>query len=78
MNSLFDVAGDGSAKACWALMRRARADKFASASSPRKTSLLQARCVLQAGKTGHVLVRTSGRGPKASDFSRENRLCQEV
>jgi hypothetical protein len=32
---------------------------------------------LQDRKTGHVLVRTSGRG-KASDFSRGNRLCQEV
>jgi hypothetical protein len=33
--------------------------------------------VLQARKTGHVLVRTSGRG-KASDFSRGDRLCQEI
>jgi hypothetical protein len=32
---------------------------------------------LQDQKTGHVLVRTSGRS-KASDFSRGNRLCQEV
>src|SRR5947209_16525019 len=47
MITVFDAAGDGSAKACWALMRRASADrpesdKFGSASSPRKTSLLQA------------------------------------
>src|SRR5271166_5142725 len=47
MITVFDAAGDGSAKACWALMRRASAhspesDKFVSASSPRKTSLLQA------------------------------------
>ena len=33
--------------------------------------------VLQPRKTGHVLVRTSGRG-KASVFSRGNRLYQEV
>jgi hypothetical protein len=32
---------------------------------------------LQTGKTGHVLVRTSA-CRKASDFSGENRLCQEV
>src|SRR5271157_3739737 len=47
MITVFDAAGEGSAKACWALMRRASAhrpesDKFESASSPRKTSLLQA------------------------------------
>jgi hypothetical protein len=46
MITVFDVAGDGSAKACWALMRRASAhspesDKFESASSSCKTSLLQ-------------------------------------
>src|SRR2546423_3912589 len=47
MITVFDAAGGGSAKACWVLMRRASAhtpesDKFESASSPRKTSLLQA------------------------------------
>jgi hypothetical protein len=29
--TVFDAAGNGSAKACWALMRRATADNFASA-----------------------------------------------
>src|SRR5215471_868548 len=33
MTTLFEAAGKGSGKACWVLMRRARADKFASASS---------------------------------------------
>src|SRR5437870_8102965 len=36
MTTVFDAAGKGSAKACWALMRRARADKFESASSAAK------------------------------------------
>src|SRR5208337_1569820 len=31
MTTVFDAGGEGSAKACWALMRRARADRFWSA-----------------------------------------------
>src|SRR5437899_12981095 len=41
MTTVFDAAGKGSAKACWALMRRARADRFESASSAAKPSLFQ-------------------------------------
>src|SRR5271166_738954 len=33
MTTVFDAGGEGSAKACWALMRRARADRFESANS---------------------------------------------
>src|SRR5260370_21206900 len=33
MTTVFDAAGEGSAKACWVLMRRARADRFESASA---------------------------------------------
>src|SRR5947199_1372523 len=35
MTTVFDAAGEGSAKACWVLMPRAKADRFESASSPR-------------------------------------------
>src|SRR2546422_9564755 len=41
MTTVFDAAGKGSAKACWALMRRARADRFESASSAAKPSMFQ-------------------------------------
>src|SRR5713101_5736402 len=41
MTTVFDAAGKGSAKACWALMRRARADRFESASSAAKHSMFQ-------------------------------------
>src|SRR5438034_9443201 len=41
MTTVFDAAGKGSAKACWALMRRARADRFGSASSAAKPSTFQ-------------------------------------
>src|SRR6266446_2047001 len=41
MTTVFDAAGGGSAKACWALMRRAREDKHASASSAAKPSPFQ-------------------------------------
>ena len=36
MTTVFDAAGEGSAKACWVLIRRARADKFESASAAVK------------------------------------------
>src|SRR5882724_10291454 len=42
MTTVFDAAGEGSAKACWALMRRARADKLESASSAAKPLPFQA------------------------------------
>src|SRR6266851_1115759 len=45
MTTVFDAAGEGSAKACWALMRRARADKFESASSAAKPSPFQGLAV---------------------------------
>src|SRR5229473_3479369 len=38
MTTVFDAAGKGSAKACWVLMRRARADRFESASAAAKPS----------------------------------------
>src|SRR5229473_8535158 len=41
MTTVFDAAGKGSAKACWAFMRRARADRFESASSAAKPSSFQ-------------------------------------
>src|SRR5438128_5912112 len=41
MTTVFDAAGKGSAKASWALMRRARADRFESASSAAKHSMFQ-------------------------------------
>jgi hypothetical protein len=41
MTTVFDAAGEGSAKACWVLMRRARADKLESASSAAKPSPFQ-------------------------------------
>src|ERR1700730_1871543 len=41
MTTVFDAAGKGSAKASWALMRRARADRFESASSAAKPSPFQ-------------------------------------
>src|SRR5271166_1956851 len=41
MTTAFDAAGEGSARACWALMRRARADRFESASSTAKPSPFQ-------------------------------------
>jgi hypothetical protein len=41
ITTVFDAAGKGSAKACWALMPRARADKFRSASSAAKPSSFQ-------------------------------------
>src|SRR5712691_7785919 len=41
MTTVFDAAGGGSAKACWALMRRARADKHESASAAAKPSPFQ-------------------------------------
>src|SRR5467141_2374459 len=45
MTTVFDAAGEGSAKACWVLMRRARADKFESASSAAKPSPFQGLAV---------------------------------
>jgi hypothetical protein len=54
MTTVLDGAGEGSAKACWVLMRGARADMFGCASHRKiKTS------VLAVAKTGQVLVRTS-------------------
>jgi hypothetical protein len=44
MTTLFDAAGKGSAKACWALMRRATADKFESASFAANPSPFQEVC----------------------------------
>src|SRR6266852_1907292 len=41
MTTVFDAAGKGSAKACRAFMRRARADRFETASSAAKPSLFQ-------------------------------------
>src|SRR5271166_1379897 len=41
MTTAFDAAGEGSARACWALIRRARADRFESASSTAKPSPFQ-------------------------------------
>jgi hypothetical protein len=41
ITAVFDAAGKGSAKACWAFMPRARADKFRSASSAAKPSSFQ-------------------------------------
>src|SRR5713226_9641083 len=41
MTTVFDAAGKGSAKACWGLMRRARADRFESASAAAKPSPFQ-------------------------------------
>ena len=41
MTTVLDAAGEGSANACWALMRRATADKFESASSAAKPSPVQ-------------------------------------
>jgi hypothetical protein len=41
MTTVFDAAGKGSAKACWVLMRRARADRFESASAAAKPSPFQ-------------------------------------
>src|SRR6266566_1531882 len=42
MTTVFEAAGKGSAKACWVFMRRARADKFASASFAAIPSPVQA------------------------------------
>jgi hypothetical protein len=41
ITTVFDGAGKGSAKDCWVLMRRAKADKFESATSAAKTSSAQ-------------------------------------
>src|SRR5258708_32858248 len=41
MTTVFDAAGEGSAKACWVLMRRDRADSFESASSAAIPSSFQ-------------------------------------
>src|SRR6266404_9219306 len=41
MTTVFDAAGKGSAKACWVLMRRARGDRFESASAAAKPSPFQ-------------------------------------
>jgi hypothetical protein len=50
---VFDAAGKGSAKACCVLMRRARADKFASASFAAIPSPFQAlRLADQKNRTG--------------------------
>src|SRR6202521_319448 len=51
MTTVFDAAGEGSAKACWVLMRRAKRTSLSPQVPP---------CVSQDQKTGHVLVRTSG------------------
>ena len=60
MTTVFDAAGEGSAKARWVLIRRARADKFEFRKLRRKTFAGSERCVLPTRKTGQVLVRTSG------------------
>src|SRR5260370_30901 len=41
MTTVFDDAGEASAKACWVLMRRAKADRFESASAAAKPSPFQ-------------------------------------
>src|SRR5260370_22110839 len=41
MTTVFDAAGEGGAKACWVPMRRARADRFESASSAAIPSSFQ-------------------------------------
>src|SRR5712675_701853 len=41
MTTVFDAVGKGSAKACWVLMRRAREDRFESASAAAKPSPFQ-------------------------------------
>src|ERR1700719_4361649 len=41
ITTVFDAAGEGRAKVCWALIRRARADKFKSASAAANPSLFQ-------------------------------------
>src|SRR6266550_939767 len=64
MTTVFDAAGEGSAKACWALMRRAREDKHESASSAAKPSPSQGLAFCRTEKPdtywSAVLVRTPG------------------
>src|SRR6266567_8513046 len=64
MTTVFDAAGEGSAKACWALMRRAREDKHESASSAAKPSPSQGLAFCRPEKPdtywSAVLVRTPG------------------
>ena len=80
MTTVFDAAGKGSAKACWALMRRARADRFESASSAAKSSPFQwvASCRPKNPGKYWSAPRAAAGCRKASDFSRRNQLCQEV
>src|SRR5262249_27590018 len=54
MTTVLDGVGEGSGKACWALMRGARADMFGFA---RRGKIFQLHH-LAAEKTGQVLVRT--------------------
>jgi len=68
---------DSTRKACWVLMRGAKADKFESAQGPPKSLIRSAFYASTGEKTGHVLVRTVD-AEKPSDFSRANRVCQEV
>src|SRR6516165_6423177 len=66
MITVFDAAGEGSAKTSWVLIRRARADrpgsdKFEPAARVAKPRPFK-RLHLADQKTGQVLVRTSGQG----------------
>ena len=72
MTTLFDAAGKGSAKACWALMRRARADRFESASSAAKSSPFQWVAFCRPKNPGKYwsAPRAAAGCRKASDFSR--------
>jgi hypothetical protein len=76
ITAVFDTVSEGSGKACWVLMRRARAGTFKSASGIAKAAPFQAVTPPENQKSGQVLVRTSER-KKASDSNRGNRLCQE-
>src|SRR5215510_9988006 len=58
MTMELDGAGEGSGKACWVLMRGARADMFGCASHRENFPVASKTCALAAEKTGHVLVRT--------------------
>src|SRR5215831_4926780 len=58
MTMELDGAGEGSGKACWVLMRGARADMFGCASHRENFPVASKTSVLAAEKTGQVLVRT--------------------
>ena len=62
--TVLDDAGEGSAKACWALMRGAERTCLGPQAKAKSSSCLKNFC-LSSRKTGHVLVRTRPRARRA-------------